>query len=145
MQIGTYSFMVSNPANSSMLATNSPLAVSVFPALSAADISRLVVSMPTPAVGAVAACSLHVLEANGTPRLSPNGALLAIQGTNESSAVCINTGLKSGSVLVYRHLHRTPCSSPTTCSMWECYQVVNSSVCLLMPIIIEEYFSYTLK
>jgi hypothetical protein len=86
-QIGTYSFLVSNPANSSMLATNSPLAVRVFPAVSAADISRLVVSMPTPAVGAVAGCSLHVLEANGTPRLSPNGTLLAIQGTAARAAL----------------------------------------------------------
>lgn len=80
MQVGSYTFSVTNPANITMLAGNSPLAVTVFPAVSAADISRLSVSMPAPAVGGVASCSLQVLYANGTPRTTPQGALLVIRG-----------------------------------------------------------------
>jgi hypothetical protein len=80
VQVGAYNFTVANPADGSMLISNSPLAVMVFSAVSAADISRLMVSMPVQAVGGVASCSLQVLEANGTPRNSTNGTALAIQG-----------------------------------------------------------------
>ncbi|WIA22988.1 hypothetical protein OEZ86_009906 [Tetradesmus obliquus] len=83
--VGTYTFSVANPANSSMLASNSPMSVIVFPAVSAADISRLAVFMPALAVGGIASCSLQVLEANGTPRATANGTALVVQGFWSSS------------------------------------------------------------
>lgn len=109
MQVNTYTFSVANPANSSMLTINSPVSVTVFPAVSAADISRITVSMPAPAVGGIASCSLQVYEASGTPRVTANGTALMIQGAHRESAIAHISLLRKDSACARINL-RADCS-----------------------------------
>jgi hypothetical protein len=79
LQVGTHTFTVTS-STGPVVVSNSPLAVNVFPAATAADASALYVDLASPAVGATATVTVYPRDRFSTPLPSATGVQLTIQG-----------------------------------------------------------------